>query len=82
VDQSPLEDIFCGAKFDASAGTKKLPEYAVRYYIDTLASHPEGLHSSFAVYCAADTSTTQNGEAQDPAADPARPGDRRSGELR
>jgi hypothetical protein len=60
VDQSPLEDIFCGAKFDASAGTKKLPEYAVRYYIDTLTSHPEALHSSFGFYCAADTSTPPN----------------------
>jgi hypothetical protein len=57
VDQSPLEDIFCGAEFDASAGTKKLPEYAVRYYIDTLASDPEALHGSFGLYRAADTST-------------------------
>src|SRR5215472_10242154 len=30
------EDIFFGAEFDASAGTHKLPDDTVRYYIDTL----------------------------------------------
>ena len=34
------EDIFFGAEFDASAGTHKLPDYAVKYYIDTLAAGP------------------------------------------
>jgi pimeloyl-ACP methyl ester carboxylesterase len=30
------EDIFFGAEFDASAGTPKLPDAAVKYYVDTL----------------------------------------------
>jgi pimeloyl-ACP methyl ester carboxylesterase len=30
------EDIFFGAEFDASAGTHKLPDAAVKYYVDTL----------------------------------------------
>src|SRR5262249_52968968 len=41
------EEIFFGAEFSASAGTNKLPDYAVRYYVDGLASSPEALHGSF-----------------------------------
>jgi hypothetical protein len=60
VEPVPTGRHLFGAEFDASAGTKKLSEYAVRYYLDTLASAPEALHSSFGFYRAADTSTTQN----------------------
>jgi pimeloyl-ACP methyl ester carboxylesterase len=44
------EDIFFGAEFDASAGTHKLPDDAVKYYIDTLASDPDHLRGSFGFY--------------------------------
>ena len=54
------EDIFFGAEFDASAGTSKLPNYAVRHYIDTLASDPEALRGSFGFYRALPASTAQN----------------------
>ncbi len=54
------EDFFFGAEFSASAGKKKLPDYAVRYYIDTLASDPEALRGSFELYRAFDTSIAQN----------------------
>ena len=54
------EDIFFGAEFDASAGTNKLPEYAVKYYIDTLAADPDHLRGSFEFYRAIPTTTAQN----------------------
>ena len=54
------EDIFFGAEFDASAGTNKLPGYAVKYYIDTLASDPNALRGSFGFYRALPTSIAQN----------------------
>jgi pimeloyl-ACP methyl ester carboxylesterase len=54
------EDIFFGAEFDASAGTNKLPEDAVKYYINTLASDPDGLRGSFGFYRAIPTTTAQN----------------------
>ena len=53
------EDIFFGAEFDASAGTHKLPDDAVRYYIDTL-KDPDHLRGSFGFYRAVPTSITQN----------------------
>jgi pimeloyl-ACP methyl ester carboxylesterase len=56
------EDIFFGAEFDASAGTKKLPSDAVRYYIDTLASDPDHLRGSFGFYRAIPTSAQQNAQ--------------------
>jgi pimeloyl-ACP methyl ester carboxylesterase len=56
------EEIFFGAEFDASAGTKKLPDEAVRYYIDTLASDPEALRGSFEFYRAIPASSAQNAE--------------------
>jgi pimeloyl-ACP methyl ester carboxylesterase len=56
------EDIFFGAEFSASAGTNKLPGYAVQYYIDGLASSPEALHGSFQLYRAFGTTTAQNEE--------------------
>jgi pimeloyl-ACP methyl ester carboxylesterase len=56
------EDIFFGAEFFASAGTHKLPEETVRYYVDGLASSPEALHGSFQMYRAFDETMTQNEE--------------------
>jgi pimeloyl-ACP methyl ester carboxylesterase len=56
------EDIFFGAEFSASAGTNKLPEYAVQYYVDGLASSPEALHGSFQLYRAFGATAAQNQE--------------------
>jgi len=56
------EDIFFGAEFSASAGTNKLPGYAVQYYVDGLASSPEALHGSFQLYRAFGTTAAQNQE--------------------
>jgi pimeloyl-ACP methyl ester carboxylesterase len=53
------EDIFFGAEFDASAGTNKLPDHVVRYYIDTL-KDPDHLRGSFEFYRAIPTTTAQN----------------------
>jgi pimeloyl-ACP methyl ester carboxylesterase len=55
------EDIYFGAKIDASAGTNKLPDYAVKYYIDTL-TDPEALHGTFQLYRALNTTIAQNEE--------------------
>jgi pimeloyl-ACP methyl ester carboxylesterase len=57
---SGREEIFFGAEFDASAGTKKLPEEAVSYYIGLLASDPEALRGSFEFYRAIDATIAQN----------------------
>ena len=54
------EDIFFGAEFDASAGSKKLPDDAVAYYIDTLSDDSEALRGSFEFYRAIPESSTQN----------------------
>jgi pimeloyl-ACP methyl ester carboxylesterase len=56
------EEIFFGAEFDASAGTHKLPDDAVKYYIDTLAADPDHLRGSFEFYRAIPTTTAQNEE--------------------
>ena len=56
------EDIFFGAEFSASAGTNKLPDYAVRYYVDGLAASPEALHGSFQLYRAFGATAAQNQE--------------------
>jgi len=56
------EDIFFGAEFSASAGTNKLPGYAVQYYVDGLASSPEALHGSFQLYRAFAATAAQNEE--------------------
>jgi pimeloyl-ACP methyl ester carboxylesterase len=53
------EDIFFGAEFDASAGTNKLPDDTVRYYIDTL-KDPDHLRGSFGFYRAVPTTIMQN----------------------
>jgi pimeloyl-ACP methyl ester carboxylesterase len=44
------EDIFFGAEFDASAGSQKLPDDVVDYYIDVLRSDPNALRGSFGMY--------------------------------
>jgi pimeloyl-ACP methyl ester carboxylesterase len=54
------EDIFFGAEFSASAGTNKLPDAVVQYYVDGLASSPETLHGSFQLYRAFGATTAQN----------------------
>ena len=54
------EDIFFGAEFDASAGTHKLPDNAVKYYVDTLAADPDHLRGSFGFYRAIPTTSAQN----------------------
>ena len=56
------EQIFFGAEFDASAGTTKLADDTVRYYIDLLAADPEALRGSFEFYRAISTSAAQNEE--------------------
>ena len=56
------EEIFFGAEFSASAGTNKLPDYAVQYYVEGLASSPEALHGSFQLYRAFGATTAQNEE--------------------
>jgi pimeloyl-ACP methyl ester carboxylesterase len=53
------EDIFFGAEFSASAGTHKLSDSAVRYYVEGL-SDPEALHGSFQLYRAFGATTAQN----------------------
>jgi pimeloyl-ACP methyl ester carboxylesterase len=53
------EHIFFGAEFDASAGTNRLPDYAVRYYIDTL-KDPDHLRGSFEFYRAIPATSEQN----------------------
>ena len=54
------EDIFFGSEFAASAGTKKLPDDVVRYYIDILRSDPDALRGSFGFYRAIFESAEQN----------------------
>jgi pimeloyl-ACP methyl ester carboxylesterase len=54
------EDVFFGAEFDASAGTNKLPDDVVRYYVDTLAADPEALRGSFEIYRAFPEIIAQN----------------------
>jgi len=54
------EEIFFGAEFDASAGTNKLPDDAVQYYVDGLAASPEALHGSFQLYRAFGATAAQN----------------------
>ena len=54
------EDIFFGAEFDASAGTRKLPGDVVTYYVDTLAASPDALRGSFGFYRAIPATSAQN----------------------
>jgi pimeloyl-ACP methyl ester carboxylesterase len=52
------EDVYFGWQF-ATKAARPLPHYAVRHYIDTLAS-PDALHASFAIYRALDATIAQN----------------------
>jgi pimeloyl-ACP methyl ester carboxylesterase len=54
------EAIFFGAEYAASAGTNKLPDDTVSYYVSLLAAGPEALHGSFQLYRAFPTTTAQN----------------------
>ncbi len=56
------EEIFFGAEFDVSAGTSKLPEDVVTYYVDLLASDGDALRGSFGFYRAIAASIAQNEE--------------------
>jgi pimeloyl-ACP methyl ester carboxylesterase len=58
---SGREDIYFGAELDASAGTKKLPDHAVAYYVEAL-SDPEALHGTFQLYRAFNETGAQNEE--------------------
>jgi pimeloyl-ACP methyl ester carboxylesterase len=55
------EQIYFGWQFAAKAA-RPLPDYAVRYYVDTLAADPAALHASFAIYRALDATIAQNQE--------------------
>jgi pimeloyl-ACP methyl ester carboxylesterase len=57
--------VFFGAEFAASAGTTKLPDEAVKYYVETLAADPEALRGSFEFYRAIPTSAAQNEKRKD-----------------
>jgi pimeloyl-ACP methyl ester carboxylesterase len=52
------EALYFGFQFDK--GGRKLPDYAVEYYIDAIASDPEALRGSFGQYRAFDASIVQN----------------------
>src|SRR6516165_73701 len=52
------EEVYFGWQF-ATKAAKKLPDYAVRHYIDAL-TDPEALHASFAIYRALDATIAQN----------------------
>jgi pimeloyl-ACP methyl ester carboxylesterase len=56
------EDIFIGGEYDASAGKNKLPDYAVSYYVEAIASDPAALHGCFQLYRAFPATTAQNAE--------------------
>jgi pimeloyl-ACP methyl ester carboxylesterase len=56
------EDVFLGAEFDASAGSRKLPDEVVAYYIDALASDSDALRGSFEFYRALGATSAQNEE--------------------
>ena len=58
------EDVCFGAEVDASAGTTKLPDYAVNYYVDSLAADPAALRGSFEFYRAFQTTIAQNERRQ------------------
>lgn len=53
------EEVYFGAEYAASAGTP-LPDNAVKYYVQLLASGPDALRGSFGWYRAIDSSSAQN----------------------
>src|SRR4029077_3990713 len=54
------EEIFFVAEVAASAGTNKLPDETVDYYVEILAADPEALRGSFEFYRAISESAAQN----------------------
>jgi pimeloyl-ACP methyl ester carboxylesterase len=54
------EDIFIGAEYAASAGTHKLPDSTVKYYVDMIASGPDALHATFQLYRSFSATSAQN----------------------
>ncbi|TDD93357.1 alpha/beta fold hydrolase [Actinomadura rubrisoli] len=56
---SGRERLYFGHQFATKAG-HPLPDYAVQYYVDILATVPEALRASFESYRALDTSIAQN----------------------
>ena len=59
------EDIFFGAEFEASAGSQRLPDDVVAYYVDALASDPDVLRGSFEFYRALGATSAQNQEREE-----------------
>ncbi|WP_328884843.1 alpha/beta fold hydrolase [Streptomyces sp. NBC_00316] len=55
------EDIYFGWQLDMKAA-RKLPAYAIRYYIESLTSHRNALSGSFGWYRDLDTTFTQNAD--------------------
>jgi pimeloyl-ACP methyl ester carboxylesterase len=53
------EDIFFGYEFAIQGGGEKLPDYALKYYVD-LFSDPDVLRGSFGLYRAWDSTLAQN----------------------
>jgi len=56
------ENVFFGAEFDASAGSQKLPDDVVAYYVGALAADPDALRGSFEFYRAFGVTSAQNQE--------------------
>jgi pimeloyl-ACP methyl ester carboxylesterase len=56
------EEVFFGAEFSASAGTKKLPDETVRFYIATVSGDPDALRGSFEFYRALPATIAQGEE--------------------
>jgi pimeloyl-ACP methyl ester carboxylesterase len=56
------EEVFFGAEFSASAGTKKLPDETVRFYIETVSADPDALRGSFEFYRALPATIAQGEE--------------------
>jgi pimeloyl-ACP methyl ester carboxylesterase len=54
------EDVYFGAEFDASAGSQKLPDHAVRYYVERLRADRHALRGSFGFYREVWTTNDQN----------------------
>ena len=59
------EEIFFGAEFEASAGSRRLPDEVVAYYVDALASDPDALRGSFEFYRALGATSAQNQERKE-----------------
>jgi pimeloyl-ACP methyl ester carboxylesterase len=56
------EDVFIGAEYAASAGTHKLSDSTVRYYVAMIASGPDALHATFQLYRSFPATIVQNEE--------------------